>query len=104
MKKSVPALADSLDFAFGKNTAKNQNEVAALLMKDLSKYDIHDELSTIKCPTLIVHGDSDPLPIEAPYKVHKHIPQSIFIALKNTGHFMFIESPDKLFSILRDFF
>lgn len=97
------SLADSLDFTFGKNTAKNQNEVAALLMKDLGNYEIHDELSAIKCPTLILHGDSDPLPIEAPYKVHKHIPQSKFIVLKNTGHFMFIESPDKLFSILRDF-
>lgn len=97
------SLVSRLDFSFAKNTAKNQGAVAALLMKNLGNYDIHNELSAIKCPTLIVHGDSDPLPIEAPSKVHKHIPQSKFVVLKNTGHFMFIESPDELFSIISDF-
>lgn len=97
------SLVSRLDFSFAKNTAKNQGVVAALLMKNLGNYDIHDELSAIKCPTLIVNGDSDPLPIEAPYKVHKHIPQSKFVVLKNTGHFMFVESPDELFSIISDF-
>jgi proline iminopeptidase len=98
-----PFLAGRVDFTFGKNTAKNQNVVAALLMKNLGNYDVHDELSAIKCPTLIVHGDSDPIPVEAPYKAHKHVPQSKFVILKNTGHFIFIESPNELFSIIRNF-
>jgi len=97
------SLVSRLDLTFVKNTAQNQGAVAELLMKNLGNYDIHGELPAIKCPTLIVHGDSDPLPIEAPYKVHKHIPQSKFIILKNTGHFMFLESPAALFSILGDF-
>lgn len=97
------SLAARLDLTFGKNTAKNQSAIAELLMKNLGNYDIHDELSVIKCPILIIHGDSEPFPYEAPYKVHKHVPQSKFIILKNTGHFMFIESPYELFSIIRDF-
>jgi proline iminopeptidase len=97
------SLVGRLDLTFGKNTIKNQSAVADLLMKNLGNYDIHDRLSAIKCPTLIVHGDSDPLPVEAPYNVHKCIPQSKFVVLKNTGHFMFIESPVELFSIIRHF-
>lgn len=97
------SLADRLNLTFSEKTARNQSIVSELLMRNLGNYDIHDELSAIKFPTLIIHGDSDPLPREAPYKVHKHIPQSEFVILKNTGHFMFIESPDELFSIIRDF-
>lgn len=97
------SLAERLDLSFGKNTARNQSEVGNLLMKNLGSYDIHEKLSAIKCPTLIIHGHSDPLPYEAPYKVHKHIPQSKFIILKNTGHFLFVEAPEKLFSTIRDF-
>lgn len=97
------SLASQLDLTFGKNTAKNQRAVGELLMKNLGNYDIHEKLSAIKCPTLIVHGDSDPFPYEGPYKVHKYIPQSKFVILKNSGHFMFIESPDELFLIIRDF-
>lgn len=98
-----PSLAERADFTFGENTAKNQGAVAELLMKDLGSYDIHDRLSLIKCPTLIVHGDSELLPCEIAYKVHKHIPGSKFVVLKKTGHFMFIESPEDLFSIIRRF-
>jgi len=97
------SLADRLDLAFSKNTAKNQSAVGALLMKNLGNYDIHDELSAIKCPTLVVHGDSDPFPCEGAYKVHKYIPQSKIVFLKNTGHFMFVESQEELFFIIRDF-
>lgn len=97
------SLPDRLDFTYSKNTVKNQMAVADLLMKDLGDFDIHDELSTIKCPTLIIHGDSDPFPYEGPYKIHKHIPQSKLVFLKNTGHFILHESHDQLFPIIRDF-
>jgi len=98
--KSLP---DHLDFTYGKNTAKNQMEVANLLMKDLRDFDIYNELSTIKCPALIIQGDSDLLPCEATYKLHKHIAQSKLVFLKNTGHFILHESPDQVFPIIRDF-
>jgi len=97
------SLAEKLDLAFGKKTLKNQSQVNQLLFEETRNFNIHDKLSVIKCPTLIVHGDSDPLPIEAPRKIHQHIPQSKFVTLKQTGHFMFVESPDELFSTIRNF-
>lgn len=98
-----PSLADRMDFSFGKNTAKNQHVVHALLMKDFGSYDIHDKLSAIRCPTLIVHGESDALPFEVPWRVHKSIPQSKLVVLRKAGHFMFIESPRELFLLIRRF-
>jgi proline iminopeptidase len=95
--------AEKLDLTFGKKTVKNQSQVNQLLFEEIRNFNIYNELSIIKCPTLIVHGDSDPLPVEAPRKIHQHIPRSRFVTLKQTGHFMFIESPDELFSIIRNF-
>jgi proline iminopeptidase len=97
------SLADRLNLTFSKNTPRNQAGVAKFLIEDLGDFDIYGELSVIKCPTLIVHGDSDPFPAEAPYKLHKHIPQSKLVFLRNTGHFILHESPDQLFPIIRDF-
>ena len=55
-------------------------------------------------PVLVVHGESDPLPKEAPTSVHRNLAQSEFLVLKNTGHFMFIEALDELISAIRIFF
>jgi len=98
-----PVFAERMDFRMSENTARNQGAVSGLLMKNIGQFDIHAKLSTIQCPTLIIHGDSDPLPYEAAYKVHQSIPQSRIGVLKNSGHFMFIESPETLFSIIHDF-
>ncbi|MEJ2635258.1 MAG: alpha/beta fold hydrolase [Calditrichia bacterium] len=98
-----PAKADLLDLNFGKNTYKNQSKVASLLFQNLGTYDLHPRLSVINCPVLIIHGDSDPLPVEAAYTVHKSIAESRIIILKNSGHFTFIESPQEVFSALRSF-
>ncbi|HUU27887.1 MAG TPA: proline iminopeptidase-family hydrolase [archaeon] len=95
--------AGRLDLTFGKNTARNLSAVGNLLMRNLGSFDIHDKLPAIKCPTLIIHGDSDPLPWEAAHKVHQWISQSKIVILKNTGHFMFVESPEEFFPVMRDF-
>jgi proline iminopeptidase len=98
-----PSLAGQVDLAVGKNTVKNQRKAAELLMKDIGEFDIHEKLSVIKCPTLLICGDSDPGPCWGPYKVHKHISQSTIVFLKNTGHMPFVESPGKTFSLIGSF-
>lgn len=45
-------------------------------------------LATIKCPTLIIHGDADPiLPIEMPLISYRAIPHSFLWVVPNSGHF-----------------
>jgi len=98
-----PSLAAQMDFCIGRNTVKNQRKTAELLMKDIGDFDVHGNLSVIKCPTLLIYGDSDPGPRWGPYKVHKHIAQSKMVFLRNTGHFMFVEAPEQTFSLIRNF-
>lgn len=97
------SLSDRMNFAHSKNTIENQRAVAGLIMKDLGNFDIYNELSNIECPTLIIQGDFDLFPCAGTYKIHKHIPRSKLVFLKNTGHFILHESPDQLFPLIRDF-
>lgn len=98
------ALADSLTLAFNENYVKNST-----LLKHMGRdkafltYDLHQKLSGIKCPALIIHGEADTLPIEAAQKIHQHIKNSELIVLKNCGHFPFIETPNEFFENLKAF-
>jgi len=94
---------DSVNFTFGKNTINNQMDVANLIMQDLGNFNFYDKLSSITCPTLIIHGELDLFSCEGAYKTYKHIPQSKLIILKDAGHLMFIDSKDKFFSIFKSF-
>ena len=98
-----PAHVNRLDLTFSRNTALNQQIISTLLMQNLGNFDILEKLKNITCPSLIVHGDSDPLPWKAPYNIHQHMPQSKLVFLENCGHFMFIETPEKLFTLIRKF-
>jgi proline iminopeptidase len=96
------SLADSLTLELQPTFAEN-NPKLGYLFKDLVSYDLHQDLAKIKCPTLIVHGDSDASVMEAIAKIRESIRGSKFSLLENCGHFPFIESPDDFFAQIRSF-
>lgn len=69
----------------------------------LMHYNLLDQLSKISCPTLIIHGDYDPIPYEEIEKIHEAIEGSEFFLLKECGHFAHIEKPVEYFHIIRNF-
>jgi len=92
-----------MDWTFGENSMKNQAAVGDLLMMNLGDYNIGDDLSVIKCPVMIMHGDKDPLPLDGAKKAHQSIPGSRLKILKNSGHFIFIESRENVMKEIRTF-
>jgi len=96
------SLADSLTLTFQPDFAETSLKLQNLYT-DIASYDIHDDLSKINCPTLVVHGDHDDNPLEGSQNIHENIPNSTFVLLKNCGHFPFVERPDEFFKIIRDF-
>lgn len=57
----------------------------------LADYDIHDQLGAIVCPTLTIHGDHDPIPLESARRIHQGITGSTLTVMERCGHFPFIE-------------
>lgn len=71
-----------------------EQQIKILLAQMRSLADNHDDifspplLASIKCPTLIIHGDRDPiLPIEMPLISYKAIPHSYLWVVPNSEHF-----------------
>ena len=70
----------------------------------LTSYDFRDRLPEIKCPTLIVWGDSDMLvPVEDAAEFERVIPESRTIILEDTGHVPMLERPVKFNELLDEF-
>jgi len=75
-------------------TAMNSDSVSDLLSPYLSEYDFHADLSKITCPTLIIAGDSDLIPLEFMERIRKAIGGSELVVLKECGHFPYVEVPE----------
>lgn len=66
-------------------------------------YDWRDRLHTIAVPTLVVHGDGDPLLPAVGRKVAAMIPAAVFTLLPHSGHFPFWEAPAEFFAAVSGF-
>ena len=69
----------------------------------LRKYDLFEALKKISCPTLIIHGDSDPIPFQQIERIHQNITGSEFVLLKKCGHFAHIEKSKQCFDTIENF-
>lgn len=73
------------------------------MTKELSAYDFYPLLSNIKCPTLIVHGSYDAIPIDLSKKIQNSIKGSELKVIDEAGHFPFIEKRMEFTSIITSF-
>ncbi len=69
----------------------------------LQDYSLFDRLNRITCPTLIVHGDYDPIPFQEAEKIHHGIKGSDFVLLQNCGHFAYMEKANACFEAVENF-
>jgi len=75
------------------------NQASAVLTFNLS-----GEVSRIKVPTLIIHGDEDMVvPIGNAYKLYEKIPSSTLIIFKGAGHLVNIERAKEFNEAVRTF-
>lgn len=66
-------------------------------------YSLHNGLKNLQIPTLIIHGDTDPIPPICAKHIHESIPQSELIFMRKCGHFPPVECPEAYFTSIEDF-
>ncbi len=100
-----PAKALTMDTTIDKNTARNVATIDSLLKTsfDRKQRDIDANLKTIHVPTLIIHGDFDPIPIGSSEYIQQHIPTSQLVIIKQSGHFPFVEQPEQFLAAIQVF-
>jgi len=95
-----------LSLKFNEPSAKSGMKVfhtmnkTSWFQKDL---DLRPELNKLNIPTLIIHGDYDPIPLSVIKEINANIPNSKLVVLKNCGHFPFIDCPKHFFDELNSF-
>lgn len=74
-----------------------------LLAKDLNSYNFYPSLKSIKCPTLIIYGAYDAVPLALSQKIQKNIKGSKLVTIEKAGHFPFIEQQPEFTKIVNNF-
>lgn len=83
------------------NGLKIQEMLDALVIRQ--PYDLSEILDRLNVPTLVLHGDVDPIPLTTAKELHEKIRGSKWVVLKNCGHFPYVEVPEIFFEHLEEF-
>ncbi|HEY4875915.1 MAG TPA: alpha/beta hydrolase [Puia sp.] len=85
-------------------TQKVKNE---LKISDLDLYQPHitlEQLHTISCPTLVIGGDHDAIPVLHTVLIAQNVPRSYLWIIPNSGHSTPIFKKDQFNPLIKDFF
>jgi pimeloyl-ACP methyl ester carboxylesterase len=85
-------------------TAKEKNEWKIFLLDWLQPNVPLDNLKAIRCPSLIVCGDNDLIPIEHTAAIYRHIPRAYLWVLPHSGHATLKEHRDDFNRMADSFF
>lgn len=82
---------------------RNAETVRMATMGSLGAWDWRPQLAAIDVPTLVVHGDSDPLPLESAREWASTLPNATLSVIERSGHFPFVERPQPFFEAVLGF-
>lgn len=94
-----------VNFRLTREAFLNGSQVFKLLCEEVffKPYDLYPQLANVKAPTLVLHGDYDPIPAEFAEHVAKTIPNARFVKFVNCGHFPYAEVPHKNLQTIKAF-
>ena len=97
-----PDRVAELDLALAPATARNGQEVAAILGGELGTIDGWGLLDEVRAPTLVLHGRYDLPPLQMSSEMAERIPEGRLEVLES-GHFPYIEDREGLLAAVSGF-
>jgi proline iminopeptidase len=76
---------------------RNKQNVDKFTFASLGNWEWTTSLRSVRVPTLLIHGERDPLPIEGARRWAAAMPDARLLELKGIGHFPYVEAPDVFF-------
>lgn len=71
--------------------------------ESLGDYDLLPHAGRITCPTFVVHGREDPIPLASSEALVRAMPVARLAVLERCGHVPYVEQPDGLFGAVLPF-
>ena len=94
---------ETVGLAFTPITAANVVDYEDRLVASLPQEDPLSRLAEVRCPTLVVHGELDPIPVGFSQLLADSIPGAEFALLPGASHFPFLEDRDRFERTVRTF-
>ena len=93
----------TIDMGFTDITAANVLDYEQRLMATLPEQDPLGSLAKVSCPTLVVHGEVDPIPVAFSQFLADRISEAQLAIIPGAGHFPFIEDREAFQRVVREF-
>ncbi|MDP4252520.1 MAG: alpha/beta hydrolase [Bacteroidota bacterium] len=87
-----------------RTTEKEKNDWKIFMLDWLQPNIAFSALHEIKCPSLIICGDHDVIPIEHTTRIYQNIPHAYLWVVPNSGHATLIEHRDDFNKLVDEFF
>lgn len=81
----------------------NQTGATMLARLRAQHYDWRQEISSLRVPTLVIHGALDPLPVETSVQLIAQLFSAKHAVIPDAGHMPFWEAPDVFFPLVERF-
>jgi proline iminopeptidase len=78
------------------------NRLRHRVRRALGDYDIQPQLAAVRAPTLLIHGEHDPIPIFTAELWARALPDAQLLRM-HTGHFPHVDRPDLFFPAVESF-
>jgi len=85
-------------------TADNKNMLKVVELDLLEPHISLSQLHAIACPTLVMGGDHDAIPVEHLLQIYQNIPQSYLWIVPNSSHFVATSKKDQFNARIAEFF
>ncbi len=104
IKKIFPHALENLKNKMGSADYRNATPVMRDTLVKLVNEDLKNNLSSINVPTLLLWGENDTeTPLEDAKIMEKEIPDAGLVSFKNCSHYVFLERPFEIYTIINNF-
>ena len=95
-------VALSTQYRLTENRSRNR-DTAQRLFADFGEHALPTKLGSITCPTLVVHGERDPVPVASSSAIADAIPQGELVVVPGASHYGFLEDPETVAAVIEPF-
>lgn len=80
-----------------------QQVVNMLIWETFGDWNILPQLAAVKAPVLVIHGPSDPIPVESSEAWARGFPDARLLLVEGSGHLSHVEQPEVFFAAVETF-
>jgi pimeloyl-ACP methyl ester carboxylesterase len=95
-------VAVGTQYRLTENRTRNR-DTAKRIFADFGEHALPTKLGSITCPTLVVHGERDPVPVASSAAIAEAIPQGELAVIRGANHYGFLENPETVLAVVEPF-